>query len=509
MEDNKIGQEYIHCLQATYRGIEKRGILVNTLRLKNAATFIQSEVLKECGKIAKIWGTHVYIGADNDDGSEGSVNLNASSGKRTPLLKLQSLGYKIPKISARDEDGNYIQKNSLNELTLQKMLAENQFNILGGDPTIRSLLVIRELSTIQSRYIEANLYNRNGDMCFISNYNVTGTVTGRRASKKHVFNFGNNAQNFPKHGQLAKVYRRCLVARRGKIFLSVDQMQAEDWPVSALASNMEALHDLESGVDRHTKLASMIFMIPIHSKTEQEWKDSIERFLGKKTRHANNYGMRGGTMSDSLAKEGHAVTKLQCDVILAKVNQIDPSVDGVFHAYVRTELDQTRMLKTPFGRERQFFGLRPGETSGNNKIFNEAYCYIPQSVVGDNTGFAVYNLETTYKEQERAVVQEGHDSIVQEIDDNAYSIWEYLNRTRRAFKRDISFHNGITLRIPVEGEISYDFAHTIGIKNRAKNSKKLEDITFSDVKDAWEKLQEHKIKEELTDASSQATNTVD
>ena len=107
-----------------------------------------------------------------------------------------------------------------------------------------------------------------------------------------------NTENSPKS------FRRCLVARPGKIFLMVDQMQAEDWPTSALANNMEALDDLKNGVDRHRKLGCLIFDIPWDYYTDKEWKDSIERYLGKKTRHANNYGMRANTMSDSLAKEG-------------------------------------------------------------------------------------------------------------------------------------------------------------------------------------------------------------
>jgi hypothetical protein len=499
---NQIGSEYLNRLQGVYHEISKRGILVNSKRLAKASVDINNAISKYTGIISNAWGCHVYVGAANDDGTDTSVNLNASSGKRTPLLKLQALGYNIPKVAARNEEtGEYESKESLAELALQKMLGSNQFNILGGDPVIKAMLAIRELVTLKNRYINANLYSKECGNYYLSNYNVAGTTSGRRSSRKHTFGFGNNAQNFPKHGELARIYRRCLVARPGYILLMVDQMQAEDWPVSALAGNTAALEDLENGVDRHKKLAMAIFRLSADHYTEKEWKDSIERYLGKKTRHANNYGMKGNTMSDSLAKEGIAMTPAQCQSILDIVNQVDPSVKGVFHHGIEQQLYATRTLRTPFGRERQFFGLRGGDSSGNQKIFREAYSYIPQSTVGDNTGFAVYELETGYEDS--YIIQEGHDSIIQEIPANADSIWEYLQRTIRAFDRQVAFANGISFTIPVEGEIGYDFYHTETFKSSKTKTKKLTDLSYNDIQAALHKLNEHRDRELHEEATEQ------
>lgn len=502
MELNRISNQYLHHLQAIYHRIDSRGILVSTERLKDASDYLNSDILKQCDIVTQHWGVPCYIGAANKPSAKdaASVNLNASSGANTPLEQLKRMGFKIPKTSARDEDGNYISKESLAELTLQKIYATNQFQVPGGDPAIRALLRIRELSTLRSRYINANLFNRPEGPVFLTNYNVAGTVTGRRGSRKHSFGFGGNAQNFPKHGELAKVYRRCLVARPGKILLMVDQMQAEDWPTSALANNTEALHDLLNGVDRHRKLGCLIFDIPWDHYTEAVWKDSIERYLGKKTRHANNYGMRGNTMSDSLAKEGHSLTPAQCQAILDKVNKVDPSVDGVFHKYIKDCLNATRTLRTPFGRERIFFGLRAGESGSNNKIYNEAYSYIPQSAIGDNNGFAVFALETGDEPTRGCIVQECHDSIVQEVDDTVDNIWTFLEATKKAYERKIRFHNGIEVQVPVEGEIAYDFADSIALKSALNGSKKLEDITYSDLQLAHYKLREKREKDAAKEA---------
>jgi hypothetical protein len=477
---DRICASYLLQLQGIYHRISNRGILVDAQRLEEAREYIDREVQNQLLIIRNTWGCHVYVGATNDDGSKDSVNLNSSSGSRTPLAKLQSLGYKIPKINKRNEEtGEYESKESLAELSLQKLFAANQFAIPGGDPVIKAILRIRELTTLRTRYVNARLYHREAGSYYLSSYNVAGTTTGRRNSKKHTFGFGGNGQNFPNRGEEASKFKRCLVAGEKKIFLFVDQIQAEDWPVSALAHNINALKELAEGVDRHRKLASLIFNLPENQITD------MQRYLGKKTRHARNYGMRGNTMSDSLASEGYLVPPTMCQFLLDTVGKIDPSVEGVFHKYVEQQLYATRTLRNPFGRERQFFGLRAGDSSNNQKVFREAYSHVPQSTVADNTGFAVFYLERTEGGQ---VVQEGHDSIVQEPADNINALYDTTQKTLHAFDREIVFHNGIRVNIPVEAKIGYDFDKVIPIKHGS--SKRLIDCTFDDIKDAYERLRD-------------------
>ena len=512
---DRITNDYVQELQWIYHGIDKVGIRIHTGRLAQAEREVNEEITKHLAIIKNKWGCHVYVGAANDDGTDTSVNLNASSGKRTPLLKFKELGYDVPKVSQRDPDtGEYHSKDSLAELALQKMLATNQFNIIGGDPVIRALLSIRELQTLKTRYINANLYFCEGEAYFLTNYNVAGTGSGRRSARKHAFGYGGNAQNFPKHGVNARIFRRCLVTRPGKIFLFVDQIQAEDWPVSALAKNENALNDLRTGIDRHKKLAMAVFRLNEDFYDEKGWKDSTERYLGKKIRHANNYDMRGPTMSDSLAKEGYSLGAAACQGLLDVANMIDPNIKGVFHEYVRRTIYDTGMLTTPFGREHQFFGLRPGDNSGNNKVFREGYAFIPQSSIGDNTGFAVYDLSydgggvdnrTASANTPFSVIQESHDSIAQEIDDSVDTIWNYCQRTIKAFRRVMVFGNGFQVEVPVEGEIGYSFYKTVTLKNLATGSKKLEDIRYKDIQVFYNILQEIKEKEREEDAILQTT----
>ena len=468
---SQISSSYEHALARVYHKISKRGILTDPLRLEELRQKIKVEMQFLCTTLTSNWGVYTYVGGktapiqikpSQPSGSFSStVNINSSSGANCLLNCLKGLGYAVPTSRRKDkETGEYEQHEAADQLTLMKMFA------LTADENLKHVLRIRELAKILSTYVNAKLH-RN---IYYSAYNVAATVTGRRGSKKHIFGYGGNGQNFPKHSELGEEFLKCLIARPGKIFFSCDQMSAEEWPVAALSGNQNAIQELSSTSwpdnDRHTKLAAFVFGIRVSDYSKAEWKNpatkaGIMRYLGgKKPRHANNYGMRGTRMSEILASEGFAFPPKQCDEILEKVHQFDPSVRNIFHVNIRNEVTTKRFLRTPLGRERQFFGLRPNNP--NYSLFNEAYSHIPQSTVGDNTGLAVLWLDDN---NSNFVVQESHDSLVQEIDDDLESLETSLPATKKSFDRNIMFANGFNINIPIEGEIGYNLGESIKLKN--------------------------------------------
>jgi hypothetical protein len=475
----RINSSYEHALAAVYHKISKRGILTDPFLLQSLREEIKNELLLLCNKLTSNWNISVSVGSikTTDTRSFGrSVNINSSSGANCLLNALKDLGYVVPATRKKDkETGEYEFAESADQLTLMKMFA------VSGDENLKHVLRIRELAKILSTYVNAKLYRDT----YYSAYNVSATVTGRRGSHKTVFGYGGNGQNFPKHSELGEQFLKCLVARPNKIFIFVDQMSAEEWPVAALSGNYNAITELSSTTwpenDRHTKLAAFVFGCQVSDYPKAEWKNSatkagIMRYLGgKKPRHANNYGMRGTRMSEILASEGFAFPPKQCDEILEKVHQFDPSVRNVYHVYVRNEITTKRILKTPLGRERQFFGLRPNNPNYN--LFNEGYSYIPQSTVGDNTGLAVLSLD---EDNMNYVIQESHDSLVQEVNDDLQSLENSLLATKKAFDRHIIFPNGFDINIPIEGEIGYNFKDTV----------KLKDMTVESLREAYVQLKQ-------------------
>ena len=454
-----------------YHQIDNRGLLFDEDIIANLRFDLSNKIDQLLTELSFNWNCLVYLGT-NVDKRKIQNSINIGSPKQL-LPKLKQLGYEVPKVRKKNKETYEVEyEESVEELVLRKIFAET------ASSDIKRILEIRELVTLLQRYIDSKRING----IFYSCYNTAGTITGRRGCKRHTFGIGGNAQTFPKHYSkdsacyiAGQKFLQGVVARQNKIFFIVDQMSAEDWPTNALAENKVALDELGKQIDRHTNLASAIFNIPVQSRTTSEWKNSIERYLGKKSRHAFNYGMRGVTMSDSLAKEGFAYSPTDCDILLKKVDEHDPSIDLVFHKFIRDTVINTQTLRTPFGRERHFHGLR--QNNPNYQIFNEAYSYIPQSTVGDNTGFAVYHIERNCGS---FVVHEGHDSITQEVDNGLQSVTAAYQRSRDAFNRKITFHNGITINIPIEGEIGYNLKDTV----------KISPFTEEGVKLAYEKLQD-------------------
>jgi DNA polymerase family A len=489
MIEPRITYAFERKLQAIYNEIANRGVRIDVQRLGEAKAFVEREITRNLAIASNQWNIKLFTGVENDPNKGkkkgdptiiDAQNLGSTSGEKSFLNLLKNLGYTVPKIAKRNTDGEYESNYSTGELSLQRMLRDNQFGYPTGDPALKAILAVRELSKLKTSYLNAHFYrDTQGNLFFLSLYNAAGTLTGRRASRKHTYGFGNNGQNHPKHSRIAEQWRRCLVARPGNIFLMVDQKSAEEWPVSALANNQLAIEQMLKGINRHIWRATYIFNIAEGSRTKTEWKDSMEYYLGKKSGHANNYNMQPPRMSESLIQEGFYVSVDACTGMLNRLNTLEPNIRGVFHKYVRDTISSTRILKTPFGRERQFLGLRPNDA--NNKVFNEAFAFIPQSSIGDNTGFAVAHIDSSNLDTNaKFIVQEGHDSIVQDLPDNLTVLDLALQNCIQSFNRQMRFENGIVVQVPIEAEIGYDFATTVTV----------DDLSYDGLKIAKQKLME-------------------
>lgn len=428
-------------LAHAFHAISKRGILVDKDGLSDLRKYINSELTEACSRMSALVGKTVAASTDfaSDILKLGKKvpYLNLGSPKQVLDLLKQDLKLKVPK--KRGIGG--FSRESTDEESLQELFAETGNNVL------KDILRVRELNKVLGTYVDAKLANG----VLYSAYLVTGTVTGRRSSRANYLGLGANGQNQPKHSDLGKRFRRCLVARPGKIFVSCDQIQAEDWIVQGLIADIggdtRGLEELRQGLDRHSRLAAFIFGKPL----DKCGKDTPERFMGKKIRHAGNYDMGANRFAAVMAQEGFTVPESHCAWLLEKFHSYDPGIRGIFHKYIQDCLKTSRQITTPFGRVRQFFSLR--DYSDNRKLFKEAYAQDPQSTVGDNTGMSVLWTELHHP---GLVVMDGHDAIVLELPDNFEAIRDGVHWLSEAFDRIIRFPNGLEIKIPIEFEIGYN-----------------------------------------------------
>lgn len=445
----------LHCIQ-------NRGIQVNTAKLAELRTKLNKRLEGICTDAMKYIGKPVFYDGDSakefqkfaKEKANGKIRKQSdvevfNLGSPKQIIKVfEDLDIYLP-----SQDG----KIKTDEEAMQKSFAKTGHQLPG------LILLSRGLNKLKGTNIDASLRQ---DVLY-TNFYSTGTVNGRRSSTMlwddTPFCYGSNTQNLPKHGKgdigiFQKEYRECLVARRGKIFLAADQIQAEDWIVTGIIADqsgqMQGFNELRQGTDRHRKLATQIF----RKAWDECGKESHERYLAKKSRHAGNYDMGGYRFAAVLTKEGMTDSPIPgmgleeyCDSLLVAFHFIEPGIRGVFHRYIQQKLEDTRTLINCFGRTRIFFGLHPHRD--NTKVFKEAYSTLPQSTVSDNTAQAVNIIEA---EAPGLIIKEDHDALTLEVDDEPTCISAGIDLLSHAFDRVITMEKGLKFKIPIEFELGYN-----------------------------------------------------
>lgn len=439
--------------------VDKHGILTDKQRLHDLRAFCVSEISVVCLAASKALGNRPIVGSAQDARALAKILscdekdiINLSS-----TIQLKALCNELNIALKKDRTSG---KETTGEDSLQEAFAKT------GHPVLKHVLRIREVTKLKSTYIDAPLLE---DVLYASSA-ATGTVTGRRASRANFLGYGTNLQNQPKHSDLGSRYLECHIARPGYIFISCDQVSAEEWAVQGIiadvsgdTSGIESLHEsIRTGISRHAVLASSIFGLPLEQMLD---KNGLEYYLGKKVRHAGNYDMRGKTMSEQMAAEGKALAEDYCNAILAKFHEVEPNIKGVFHDYIQRTLKRFRKLITPLGRERVFHGIHP--TRDNSKVFREGYAYIPQSTIGDNTGMALVYVENN---RPGWCLGDRHDALVLEVPDIPEVVIEARDILFKAFDRELKFlESGYTVRIPIEFEIGYSIKGLKKVKDESDN----------------------------------------
>ena len=278
-----------------------------------------------------------------------------------------------------------------------------------------------------------------------TSFNLNGTESGRTSSgilkqPISVFKQGIAIQCMTKHedttlGAGGNDLRSMFIADPGYTFVEPDQSQAEDRVVCVLATDWQALEDYKRtkfnynqyGLkdDRHTVTAMLVSGFGFESITDEI------RQIGKKTRHAGNYAMKKHTHMIQLGSAGIFVSEYAAGKQLERFHANNPLIQQVFHEDIKQALiDYDCRLITPHGRTRTFYN-KWGED-----LWKEAYAFIPQAVVSDQTKQAMLNLKRILKDAIRFCM-EAHDSFLALIKNKFLS--EALPIIKREMEIPINF----------------------------------------------------------------------
>ncbi len=169
-------------------------------------------------------------------------------------------------------------------------------------------------------------------------FNVTGTSVARFSSSAPDF------QNIPPS------LRRMIVAPEGMVIVGLDFSQIENRCVAWLAGDKQMLADFASGMDFHRLSASRIYNKRYDDVTDKE------RYEGKKTIHASNYGELPTNLAERLF--GHRKRDA-----LARAGRLQSAYFGAYPAIKEWQATVSGGLErgditlvNPFGRVRYIYG---------------------------------------------------------------------------------------------------------------------------------------------------------
>lgn len=395
---------YVMKLHKFYYDIESVGFLIDILTRSKLKT--------------KYW--RMYEEKFNENVKILGRGFNPNSPKEVSEILFNQL--RIPK------------RKDTKEETIQSLLG-NTIKDKYKRTILQNILDQRKIRKTLGTYICARPDN---DGRLRTSYNIVGTETGRSSTSileppLRVVKKGIPFQMITKHSDIGKDIRDMMIADAGYVFLEVDKSQAEGRAVALLSNDWELLKRYDSGEDVHSFTAAPIFGVSVEQVLE-EYKsgDTKKRFLGKKTRHAGNYGMKKHRFMLACAGEGLMISEKEADLFLYKFHKSNPKIKSVFWADVQECIERSRELVNPFGRKRQFFG-RAGED-----LLKEAYAYIPQSTIPDSLRHEMLRcIEVFGNDSDFNIVQEGHDSILALIPES--EVISYASVIQKEMNKPIDF----------------------------------------------------------------------
>lgn len=282
-------------------------------------------------------------------------------------------------------------------------------------------------------------------------YNPVGTVSGRLSSSKTIFGTGGNLQNLPPK------MKRFLKADPGHALYNIDLVQAENRTVAYIAPDHNMIEAFETGQDIHAKTAGLIFGKPIEEVSDEKGSCAIgsgeysERFWGKKANHGLNYGM--GYKKFAFLYE---IPENEAKLIVEGYHKAYPGVRR-YHEWVKREMNAGRKLTNCLGRVRKFLDRF------SDKLFMEAYSFIPQSTIADiiNHWGLLYIFQNQEQFEHVRLLNQVHDSIVFEVPlwVTAEGHMAILESLCASLSQPVKFRNR-TFRIPAEVEIGLNMLET-------------------------------------------------
>ncbi|HEY4698990.1 MAG TPA: DNA polymerase [Nitrososphaerales archaeon] len=250
-------------------------------------------------------------------------------------------------------------------------------------------------------------------------------------------------QTITKHGDIGADIRTMFIPDDGEVFLQADSSQAEARVIFLLAEDYQALKDIDEH-DYHALTASWFF-----GGTELDYSKKVLgyehpiRFAGKTLRHAGHLGAgkrRAATEVNTQARKYKipiTISESQAENALRIFHNRQPKIQQVYHNQIRKCLERNRRLvaPVPHGIDAEIGGIRTFFERWNEELFRQAFSYLPQRTVSENTKAAALRI------RKRApwikILVESHDALLTSVP--ILRRYDAASILKEEFERPINF----------------------------------------------------------------------
>ncbi len=282
--------------------------------------------------------------------------------------------------------------------------------LVGEHPIVEKILNYRELSKLQSTYLQAlpDAVNKRTGRVHTS-YNQTIAATGRLSS------IDPNLQNIPIRGNgMGSEIRKAFVAEKGYKLVSIDYSQMELRIIAHLSQDENMMRVFNEGEDIHTNTASAIFDVLPGEVTDDMRRDA----------KTINFGIIYGLSSFGLASRIGAVSRTDAKEFIDKYFEEYPDVKAWIED-IKVEVNKQAYISNQLGRIRKFPEIRSSQFFIRAAAERAAINFPIQSLQADVIKIAMINIfnEIAGLDDEIKMIMQVHDELVFEIKEDKVDHW--------------------------------------------------------------------------------------
>lgn len=358
--------------------MERHGVKLDVKMLNDLSAKAEKQLQVLEKEIYKLAGEEFNIGSPKQLSDILYVKLNLTSGKRNKTGLSTAAG------------------------ELEKLLGEH--------PIIEKIMSYRELSKLQSTYLQALplVVNKRTGRVHTS-YNQTIAATGRLSS------IDPNLQNIPIRGTgMGAEIRKAFIAEKGNKLVSIDYSQMELRIIAHLSQDENMMRVFTNNEDIHTNTASAIFDVLPGEVTPDMRRDA----------KTINFGILYGLSSFGLASRIGEVSRSSAKEFIDKYFEEYPDVKAYIED-VKVEVNKNAYVKNQLGRIRKFPEVRSSQFFIRAAAERAAINFPIQSLQADVIKIAMINIfkEIAGKDEEIKMIMQVHDELVFEIKTDKVDYW--------------------------------------------------------------------------------------